>query len=115
MGYRISSTHKKVKEKIEVRNLMLFMLQILFYLFSTFFDNINGSINHGYEPVKLYEIFYFVDFSTLKPFIFKVVCQNNSVETFISRFILDLYLRNKEMLDKSERENKIVPLLTTDF
>ena len=84
MGYRISSTHKKVKEKIEVRNLMLFMLQILFYLFSTFFDNINGSINHGYEPVKRYEIFYFVDFNTLNPLIFKVVCQDNSAETFIS-------------------------------
>ena len=84
MGYRISSTHKKVKEKIEVRNLMLFMLQILFYLFSTFFDNINGSINHGYEPVKQDEIFYIVDFNTLKPLILKVVYQDNSVETFIS-------------------------------
>ena len=100
MGYRISSTHKKVKEKIEVRNLMLFMLQILFYLFSTFFDNINGSINHGYEPVKLDEIFYFVDFSTLKPLIFKVVCQKYYVETLISTDSKNDHRFCKENFDK---------------
>ena len=97
MGYRISSTHKKVKEKIEVRNLMLFMLQILFYLFSTFFDNINGSINHGYEPVKLDEIFYIVDFNTLKPLIFKVICQEYYQETLISS---DLDSVRKTLINK---------------